>query len=151
MATITCPRCRTKNPGDRNNCQKCGINIRPIARLLFFVAQILVLVLLLALSLGGIAIMSLYVAIRLAGHAVTARTLGFSLQFRPWESGIILALGIAAAFGWFFPGGSFYLPKEKFRCNEACPAMGKIALAGIIPSLLLLGAFVIWSELSSSV
>ena len=107
---------------------------------------------LLELSVGSIAIMSLYVAIRLAGHAVTARTLGFSLQFRPWESGIILTLGIAAAFGWFFPyGGSFYLPKEKFRYNEACPAMGKIVLAGIIPSLLLLGAFVIWSELSSPV
>jgi len=57
IATITCPRCRTENPNDRNNCQKCGINIRPIGRLMFRVAQILVLVLLLALSVGGIAIM----------------------------------------------------------------------------------------------
>jgi hypothetical protein len=57
MATITCPRCRTENPDDRNNCQKCGLNIRPINRLLFHLAQILVLVLLLALSVGGLAIM----------------------------------------------------------------------------------------------
>jgi hypothetical protein len=57
MATITCPRCRTENPDDRKDCQKCGINIRPIGRLMFRVAQILVLVLLLALSVGGIAIM----------------------------------------------------------------------------------------------
>jgi len=59
IATITCPRCRTENPDDRKVCQKCGVNIRPIGRLIFRVAQILVLVLLLALSVGGIAIMYL--------------------------------------------------------------------------------------------
>ena len=103
---------------------------------------------LLELSVGSIAIMSLYVAVRIAGHAVAARVLGLSLQFRPWESGIVVALAIAAAFGGFFPGGgSFYLPKERFRYTEACPAVGKIALAGIIPSLLLLSAFIMSSEL----
>ena len=57
MATITCPRCRTENPDDRNNCQKCGVNIRPIGRLIFRLMQIVGLILILALSVGGIAIM----------------------------------------------------------------------------------------------
>ena len=59
MAEITCPRCRTKNPDDRNDCQKCGINIRPIGRLIFHLMQILLLMFILALSVGGIAILYL--------------------------------------------------------------------------------------------
>jgi len=57
MVTITCPRCKTKNPDDRNTCQKCGLNIRLINRLIFRLIQIVLLALLLALSAGGIAIM----------------------------------------------------------------------------------------------
>jgi hypothetical protein len=57
MTTITCPRCRTENPDDRNNCQKCGVNIRPIGRLIFRLMQIAGLIFVLALSVAGVAIM----------------------------------------------------------------------------------------------
>ena len=59
MATITCPKCRTENPDDRNNCQKCGVNIRLVGRLMLRLIQLVGLVLVLALALVGIAILYL--------------------------------------------------------------------------------------------
>jgi hypothetical protein len=82
MATITCPRCRTKNPDDRNNCQKCGLNIRLVGRLLFYVAQTLVLGLLLALSVGGIAIMYIQPLSVLTCYYVETRQVDCQLQER---------------------------------------------------------------------
>ena len=57
MAVITCPRCKTDNPDDTSNCQKCGLNIRPINRLVFRLMQLVALMFILALSVGGIAMM----------------------------------------------------------------------------------------------
>ena len=82
MATITCPRCRTENPAGRNNCQKCGLNLQLAGRLLFYVAQILVLGLLLALSVGGIVIMYIQPLSMLICRYVETRQVDCQLQER---------------------------------------------------------------------
>ena len=82
IATITCPRCRTENPDDRNNCQKCGVNIRPIGRLIFRLMQILLLMFILALSVGGIAILYLEPLSILTCRYVETKQVGCQLQER---------------------------------------------------------------------
>lgn len=58
MATITCPRCKTKNPDYRTNCEKCELNLRLINRLVFRLMQFMTLIFILALSVSGLAIMN---------------------------------------------------------------------------------------------
>ena len=58
MATITCPRCKTKYPDNQTNCEKCKLNLRLINRLMFRLIQVVGLMFILALSFGGIAIMN---------------------------------------------------------------------------------------------
>jgi len=82
IATITCPRCRTENPDDRNNCQKCGVNIRPIGRLIFRLMQIVGLMLILALSVVGIAIMCVQPLSVLTCRYVETKQVGCQLQER---------------------------------------------------------------------
>ena len=82
MATITCPRCRTENPDDRNNCQKCGVNIRPISRLIFRLMQIAGLIFILALSVAGIAIMCVQPLSVLTCRYVETKQVGCQLQER---------------------------------------------------------------------
>lgn len=57
MAEITCPRCKTKHPSYRSECENCGLNIKPASRIFFRLMQIIMLLFLLALSLGGILLM----------------------------------------------------------------------------------------------
>ena len=82
IATITCPRCRTENPNDRNDCQKCGINIRPIGRLIFRLMQILLLMFILALSVSGIAILYLQPLSILTCRYVETKQVDCQLQER---------------------------------------------------------------------
>lgn len=58
MATITCPRCKTKNPDYRTNCEKCELKLRLINRLVFRLMQFATLIFILALSVSGLAIMN---------------------------------------------------------------------------------------------
>ena len=58
MAAITCPRCKTKNPDYRTNCEKCELNLRLINRLVFQLMQFVALIFILALSVSGLAIMN---------------------------------------------------------------------------------------------
>ena len=62
MATITCPRCKTKNPDYRTNCEKCELNLPLINRLIFrlmqFMAQFMALIFFFTLSVSGLAIMN---------------------------------------------------------------------------------------------
>ena len=82
IAAITCPRCRTENPNDRKNCQKCGTNIRPIGRLIFRLMQILLLMFILALGVGGIAIMYVQPLSVLTCRYVETTQVGCQLQER---------------------------------------------------------------------
>jgi hypothetical protein len=82
MATITCPRCRTENPDDRKDCQKCGVNIRPIGRLIFRLMQIVGLMLILALRGVGIAIMCVQPLSVLTCRYVETKQVGCQLQER---------------------------------------------------------------------
>jgi len=58
MAAITCPRCKTKNPDYRTNCEKCELNLRLINRLVFRLMQFVALIFILAISVSGLAIMN---------------------------------------------------------------------------------------------
>jgi hypothetical protein len=70
-------------------------------------------------------------------------------MFRGWDSGLIMATLLATAFGHFIPafGGSVYIRQARFNYHRARPVMGKIMLAGIIPSLILFTIFTLWAQL----
>lgn len=69
---------------------------------------------------------------------LSARKQALSMRFRMWESGFTVSTLLALAFGYYFPiPGSIY-PKEKnWRYKSLIPQYGKIALAGVLPSILL--------------
>ena len=102
--------------------------------------------------LVGASIMATYMGIRTVAHWMTARALRLSLTFRLWDSGLIIATLLAAAFSGFLPGfgGSFYVRQTKFDYNQARPAMGKIMLAGVAASLALFAVFTICAGLGDS-
>jgi hypothetical protein len=97
--------------------------------------------------LVGAGIMATYMGIRTVAHWLAARTLRLSLTFRLWDSGLIMATLLAAAFSGFLPGigGSFYVRQTRFDYSQARPAMGKIMLAGVAASLTLLTVFTVWA------
>jgi len=67
-----------------------------------------------------------------------AKAQGLAVRFRAWESSTTLVLGIALAFGSFFPfPGSFYPVGDRWRYRELLPKIGPMALAGTLASLLL--------------
>jgi GNAT superfamily N-acetyltransferase len=73
----------------------------------------------------------------LAMH-LTARAQGLKLRYRAWESGFPLAVLIALIMGGLYPvPGSFYPTTDRWRYREWVPKLGRVALAGIIPTLLL--------------
>jgi hypothetical protein len=102
--------------------------------------------------LVGAGIMAIYMGIRTVAHWLAARALRLSLTFRLWDSGLIMATLLAAAFSGFLPGfgGSFYVRQTRFDYSQARPAMGKIMLAGVAASLALLTIFTVWAGLSDS-
>jgi GNAT superfamily N-acetyltransferase len=97
--------------------------------------------------LVGVGIMAIYMSIRTGAHWLAARTLRLPLTFRLWDSGLIVATLLAAAFSGFLPGfgGSFYIRQTRFDYSQARPAMGKIMLAGVAASLALFTVFTLWS------
>jgi GNAT superfamily N-acetyltransferase len=67
-----------------------------------------------------------------------AKAQGLTLRYRAWESGFPLGLVIALAAGGFYPvPGSFYPTTDHWRYREWAPKLGPIALAGLLPGLLL--------------
>jgi hypothetical protein len=82
VAVITCPRCKTDNPDDRSNCQKCGLNIQPINRLVFRLMQLVALMFILALSVGGIAMMYMQPLSILTCRYVEAKQVNCQIQER---------------------------------------------------------------------
>jgi GNAT superfamily N-acetyltransferase len=81
-----------------------------------------------------------------------ARAQGLSLRYRAWESGYPLALVIALLMGGIYPNpGSYYPRTDRWRYREWVPKLGPVALAGIVPTLLIswgLWAVDRWGSLS---
>jgi predicted N-acetyltransferase YhbS len=97
----------------------------------------------------GVIILTIYMLMRAFGHWWAARSLRLPLMFRWWDSGLIMATFLATAFGHFIPafGGSVYIRQARFNYHRAPAVMGKIMLAGIIPSLILFSIFTLWAQL----
>jgi ribosomal protein S18 acetylase RimI-like enzyme len=92
------------------------------------------------------AIWLLFFALRTAAMALAAHLQGKAMRYRAWESGFPLALLLAALFRGFFPlPGSLYpaADQESWRYREWLPALGRMALAGIAPTVAL--SWLIWA------
>jgi predicted N-acetyltransferase YhbS len=105
-----------------------------------------------ATLLWGVLLTGLYLGVRGAGHWLAARALRLPLAFRPWDSGLLMATLLAVAFGAFLPafGGGLYIRQPRFNYTQARSVMGKIMLAGVVPSLALLAVFTLWGQLSAT-
>ncbi len=103
-----------------------------------------------ATLLWGAILTGIYLGMRSTGQWLAARTQQLSLTFRLWDSGLIMATLLAVAFGAFIPAfaGSFYIRQSRFNYTRAYAEMGKIMLAGAVPSLVLLAVFTLWIKLS---
>jgi len=61
-----------------------------------------------------------------------------TMRYRAWESGFPLSLLIALAFGGQYPvPGSFYPTSDRWRYRDLLPKLGPVALAGVLPPLIL--------------
>ena len=80
----------------------------------------------------------LFFGARLLCMHLTAAHLGVQMRYRAWESAFPLGLGIALGFGAWFPSpGGLYPTSHQWRYKELLPKLGRIALAGVTPVLLL--------------
>ncbi len=60
------------------------------------------------------------------------------LRYRAWETGFPLGIVIALAMGGLYPNpGGFYPTTNRWRYREWLPQLGPVALAGVVPTLLL--------------
>jgi GNAT superfamily N-acetyltransferase len=69
--------------------------------------------------------------VRTAAQALAGRAAGLELRYRPWETGLLLAAGIAAAFGgpMVAPGG-LYPRARTWSPRALAPALARVAFAG---------------------
>ncbi len=97
--------------------------------------------------LVGVGIIATYMGIRAMAHWLAARALRLPITFRLWDTGLIMATFLAAAFSAFVPGlgSSCYARQTRFNYSRARPAMGKIMLAGVAASLALLIVFTVFT------
>ena len=85
-------------------------------------------------------------ALRTLGMQLAACVQGMKIQYRAWESGFPLSILIAAAAGSYFPmPGGVYPFSYKWSYGKDQAAHAKIALAGVLPILLL--AWTAWALL----
>ena len=78
--------------------------------------------------------------LRYLGMKLMARQQGVQVCFRAWESGFPLSIAIALVFGGIYPvPGSLYPSTHQWRYREWLPHLGRLALAGTLPVLLLMG------------
>jgi L-amino acid N-acyltransferase YncA len=67
-----------------------------------------------------------------------AKAQGLALRYRAWESGFPLGVVIALALSGLYPNpGSFYPATDEWRYREWLPKLGPVALAGVLPTLLI--------------
>lgn len=100
----------------------------------------------------GAAVLLTYLSLRTAAQWRVARALALPLHFRLWESGLLLATLLACAFGAFLPAfaGSVYIRHPRFAYAAQRAVMGRIMLAAVTVSLLLLLFFTLWAEILPS-
>lgn len=80
----------------------------------------------------------LFFGVRYLCMRLTAARLGEQVRYRAWESAFPLGLGIALGFGAWFPSpGGLYPTSQQWRYRDLLPKLGRMALAGTIPVLLL--------------
>jgi len=81
---------------------------------------------------------TLFLGLRDLAMRLVADRQGLAVRYRPWESGYLLSVGIALAFGDLFPmPGSLYPTSSKWRYRDLLPQLGLVALAGALPTLAL--------------
>jgi L-amino acid N-acyltransferase YncA len=79
--------------------------------------------------------------VRYLGMWLAARRQGLAVRFRAWESGFPLSLGIALAFGsLLLMPGNVYPAAGQPRYRDLLPRLGRAALAGTLPVLLVVWA-----------
>lgn len=100
---------------------------------------------------GCLAIPFLYMAVRTAMRYAMAQKLGLPLEFRPWESGVILASALTLAFGGFMPlTGAFYVAQPDFNYHRSRREAGLMALAEVLASWGLMAVFAAFKALGVS-
>ena len=69
---------------------------------------------------------------RTGAMALVGRAQGLRLRYRPWETGLLLATGIAAVFGgpMVAPGG-LYPQARTWSSRALAPALARVAFAGV--------------------
>jgi ribosomal protein S18 acetylase RimI-like enzyme len=82
--------------------------------------------------------MLLFLGARSLAMLGAAKAQGITLRFRAWETGFPLGVAIALAVGGLYvnPGG-FYPTSDRWRYSEWLPKLGPVALAGVLPTLLM--------------
>lgn len=71
----------------------------------------------------------------------TAAARGLEVRFRAWETGLLVSLGVALVLGGLFPvPGGVYPVSSRWSYRTLLPKLGPVALAGVLPTLLLTGA-----------
>jgi L-amino acid N-acyltransferase YncA len=78
----------------------------------------------------------LFFGARSVAMLAAARAQDIKLRYRPWESAFPLGLFIALVMGGLYPNpGSYYPTLDRWRYREWVPKLGRVALAGILPTL----------------
>ena len=87
--------------------------------------------------------------VRYLGMKLVAQRQGLAVRFRAWESGFPLSAVIALASGALYPiPGSVYPITHQWRYREWLPKLGRMALAGTLPVVLLVAAASVLLQLS---
>lgn len=95
-----------------------------------------------ALAAAMVAVPTVY-ALRQLGMVLAAKAQGIRTEYRAWESGLTLGLGLALAFGQWLPApGSLYPAGDRWTYREVLPRWAPLALAGVLPVLAL--AWAMW-------
>lgn len=90
--------------------------------------------------------LGLLFGLRHASMRLAAHVQGLAVRFRAWESGFPVSALIALAAGVLYPvPGNIYPAADRWRYRDTAPELGRIALAGTLPVLLLVWA--IWALL----
>lgn len=83
----------------------------------------------------------LFLGARVLAMRQAAAAQGLELRYRTWETGFLVSLLVALLFRFFFPiPGSAYPASAQWSYRRLLRQLGRIALAGVLPTLALTGA-----------
>lgn len=84
-------------------------------------------------------VLTVLLGLRLWAMSTAARVVRLPVQYRIWESGLLLTGAVSLLFGgFFFAPGSLYPREQQWRLRDKLPQLGPIAYAGAL-SMLVLG------------